>query len=169
MTDSNKATDGPDQRRSWPVLAIVSVITALSIASTYPAVAASGQDVLGLGPTMSRAFTGIVAFVLVLAAVGAHERAAHNESHRVLLVLMWVLSACFGIFAGTHELINGHAGAAAFKAIAMPIVALQWHLVVVGDRHIALQHRPRYRDIAARHRAQASQVTRDDTTEEEAP
>ncbi|MGH4000971.1 MAG: hypothetical protein ACRDTJ_26320, partial [Pseudonocardiaceae bacterium] len=133
------AGQAPAQRQSRRlILATVTTVAGVSTAAAYVAMVAFGRDLLGMSAFTAYAFAGVFELALVAVALMAREAAMDNRPNGTLLALTWALSAGSGMFAASHEILEGHGPAAAgFRFVVPLIAALMWHLALVGDRHLA--------------------------------
>lgn len=113
-------------------------VAMLSTAAAYVAMFAFGTDVLEMSMMSAAAFAGVFELSLVTVALMAREAATQNRPTHTLMALTWALSTPTAFFAGWHELHLGHPLPAAIFRFCVPLLAaLMWHLVLVGDQHIA--------------------------------
>lgn len=120
------------------VLIGATAVALLSTAGAYVAMVAFGVDVLEMSPLSAYAFAGVFELSLVTVALLAREAATQDRPAHTLLALTWALSAASGFFAGWHELNLEHPLPAAGFRVCVPLLAaLMWHLVLVGDQHLA--------------------------------
>ncbi|MEU0316956.1 helix-turn-helix domain-containing protein [Nocardioides sp. NPDC006273] len=141
MTDtlSSTSTATPEPRQSRRlILAVAATVATISTAAAYVAMVGFGRDLLGMSTAYAYAFAGVFELALVAVALMAREAAMDNRPNGSLLTLTWALSAGSGLFAASHEIVEGHGVVAAgFRFIVPLIAALMWHLVLVGDRHLS--------------------------------
>ncbi|MFD3675287.1 hypothetical protein ACFWVQ_45225, partial [Streptomyces sp. NPDC058672] len=83
-------------------------------------------------------FAGVLEICLVTVALMAREAAQQERPNGLLLWLTWGFSGASATFAAAHEISLDHSAVAAgFRFIVPFLAALMWHLVLVGDRHLA--------------------------------
>lgn len=123
------------------VLAGATAVALLSTTAAYAAMFAFGTDVLEMSTMSAAAFAGVFELSLVTVALMAREAATQNRPTHTLMALTWALSTPTAFFAGWHELHLGHPLPAAVFRFCVPLLAaLMWHLVLVGDQHVATGH-----------------------------
>ncbi|MGH3976871.1 MAG: hypothetical protein ACRDS9_26665, partial [Pseudonocardiaceae bacterium] len=132
------APEAAPHRSRGLVLALPSATALISTASAYFAMVKFGTDVLAMDALSSYALSGVFELTLMGVALLAREAALENRPNERLLTITWALSAASGAFAASHEIHEGHGVfAAAFRFLVPLLAALMWHLVLVGDQHLA--------------------------------
>lgn len=132
------APEAAPHRSRGLVLALPSATALISTASAYFAMVKFGTDVLAMDALSSYALSGVFELTLMGVALLAREAAIENRPNERLLTITWALSAASGAFAASHEIHEGHGVfAAAFRFLVPLLAALMWHLVLVGDQHLA--------------------------------
>lgn len=111
---------------------------AIATGAAYFAMVGFGRDVVGMTAVSAYLFAGVLEICLVTVALMAREAAQQQRPNGLLLWLTWGFSGASAIFAAAHEIALDHSAVAAgFRFIVPFLAALMWHLVLVGDRHLA--------------------------------
>ncbi|MBC7279212.1 hypothetical protein [Nocardioides sp.] len=111
---------------------------AIATGAAYFAMVGFGRDVVGMTAVSAYLFAGVLEICLVTVALMAREAAQQQRPNGLLLGLTWGFSGASATFAAAHEIALDHSAVAAgFRFIVPFLAALMWHLVLVGDRHLA--------------------------------
>lgn len=136
-TTAQPATPAHQQSRGLILLGAIG-LAAVATGSAYIAMVGFGRDVVGMSAGVAYTTAGFLEGCLVVVALMAREAAQQERPNGLLLGLTWAFSAASAVFAAWHEIELGHSPAAAVFRFLVPFVAaLMWHLVLVGDRHLA--------------------------------
>jgi hypothetical protein len=135
MTTHN--TPAPSSSRRL-VLTLAVAVALLCTAVAYEGMFQFGRDMLGWTLVVALAFAGIFELAQIIVALLAREAVKVARPAGTLLTITWMLAAASGFLAAWHELAAGHGIGAALFRIAAPVLAAGlWHLVLIGDRHLA--------------------------------
>ncbi|MGH3353348.1 MAG: hypothetical protein ACRDPS_21985 [Nocardioides sp.] len=138
MTSTTAQPAAPAQQSRRLILVGAAGVATIATTSAYIAMVGFGRDVVGMSTGVAYATAGILEACLVMVAIMAREAAQQQRPNGLLLWLTWGFSGASAVFAAWHEIALGHsAAAAAFRFIVPFLAALMWHLVLVGDRHLA--------------------------------
>lgn len=134
-TDHTTAAPGGSRRL---VLTLAVTVALLCTAVAYEGMFQFGRDMLGWGVVVALAFAGIFELAQLTVALLAREAIKDGRPAGTLLTITWMLAGASGVLAAWHELDAGHGLGAALFRIAAPVLAAGlWHLVLLGDRHLA--------------------------------
>lgn len=132
------APEAAPRRRRGLVLTFPIAAALISTVSAYFAMVSFGTGVLAMDAPSAYALSGVFELTLLGVALLAREAAIENRPNERLLTITWALSAASGAFAASHEIHDGHGVfAAVFRFLVPLLAALMWHLVLVGDAHLA--------------------------------
>lgn len=134
-TDYTNVRPGGSRRL---VLAMAVTVALLCTAVAYEGMFQFGLDMLGWNVIVALAFAGIFELAQLTVALLAREAIKDGRPAGTLLTITWMLAGASGFLAAWHELDAGHGIGAALFRIAAPVLAAGlWHLVLLGDRHLA--------------------------------
>ncbi|MDR7383513.1 hypothetical protein [Promicromonospora iranensis] len=120
------------------VLTLAVTVALLCTAVAYEGMYQFGLDMLGWSVGTALAFAGIFELAQLTVALLAREAIKDGRPAGTLLTFTWMLAGASGFLAAWHELDAGHGIGAALFRIAAPVLAAGlWHLVLLGDRHLA--------------------------------
>lgn len=132
---STTDTTGPSRRL---VLSLAVAVALLCTGVAYEGMYQFGRDMLGWGVVVAVASAGIFELAQLAVALLAREAIKAGRPAGTLLTITWMLAGASGLLAAWHELAAGHGiGAALFRIFAPVLAAGLWHLVLLGDRHLA--------------------------------
>lgn len=139
MTSTTAQPEAAPAQQSRGLILIGAIaLAAIATGSAYIAMVGFGRDVVGMSAGVAYTTAGFLEGCLVMVALMAREAAQQERPNGLLLGLTWAFSAASAVFAAWHEIELGHSPAAAVFRFLVPFVAaLMWHLVLVGDRHLA--------------------------------
>ncbi|GAB3175114.1 hypothetical protein GCM10027059_48370 [Myceligenerans halotolerans] len=120
------------------VLTMAVTVALLCTGAAFEGMFGFGRDMLGWNITIAIAFAGIFELAQLTVALLAREAMRDGRPAGTLLTITWMLAAASGVLAAWEELSSGHGLAAALFRILAPVLAAGlWHLVLIGDRHLA--------------------------------
>ncbi|WP_125775351.1 hypothetical protein [Antribacter gilvus] len=135
MDHTTTTTPGGSRRL---VLTLAVAVALLCTGVAYEGMYGFGRDMLDWDLGVALAFAGIFELAQLTVALLAREAIKDGRPAGTLLTITWMLAAASGLLAAWHELAAGHGLGAALFRIAAPVLAAGlWHLVLLGDQHLA--------------------------------
>lgn len=137
MDTTDHSTTRPGGSRRL-VLTLAVAVALLCTGVAYEGMFGFGRDMLGWGLAVAVAFAGIFELAQLTVALLAREAIKDGRPAGTLLTITWMLAGVSGFLAAWDELAAGNGLGAALFRIAAPVLAAGlWHLVLLGDRHLA--------------------------------